>query len=81
VTCKQSHISRFQELTRCAKTNGIASMVITNRYLITIKALKITAYIGISHWKNEIDSICQNNIMKIVTMQLRLDRLTNLRIV
>ncbi len=56
-------------------------MVITNIYLITIKALKITPYIEILHWKNEIDSICQNNIMKIVTIQSRPDRLTNLGIV
>jgi hypothetical protein len=81
VTCKQSNISRLQKSTRCAKTNGIASMVITNIYLITIKALKITPYIEILHWKNEIDSICQNNIMKIVTIQSRPDRLTNLGIV
>ncbi len=56
-------------------------MVITNKYLITIKALKITPYIGILHWKNEIYSICQNNIMKIVTMWLRPNRLINLGIV
>jgi len=56
-------------------------MVITNRYLITIKALKITPHIGILHWKNEIESICQNNIVKILTMQLRHDRLTNFGIV
>jgi hypothetical protein len=31
VTCKQSNISRLQESTRCAKTNGIASMVITKK--------------------------------------------------
>jgi hypothetical protein len=56
-------------------------MVITNKDLITIKVLKITPYIGILHWKNEINSICQNNLMKIVTMQLKPDRLTNLGIV
>jgi len=32
VICKQSHSPRFQKLAKCAKTSGIASMMITSAF-------------------------------------------------
>jgi hypothetical protein len=42
MNCKQSHTPRFQELAKCAKTNGTTSMVITSTFQITTQALGIT---------------------------------------
>jgi hypothetical protein len=47
VTCKQSHILKLQELAKCAKTIGIASMMITSAFQITTQALRITLHIRI----------------------------------
>jgi hypothetical protein len=73
-TCKQSHIPRFQELARCAKTSGTTSMVIISAFQITTQALGITLHTRIWHWKSETNSICQSNTMNNVIMQLRFSR-------
>ncbi len=67
-TCNQWCISRFHKLANNAKISGIVSMVITRRYMITIKALEITFHTRIWHWESGIDSMCQDNLLKNVTM-------------
>jgi len=74
MTYKQSHTPKFKKLAKCAKTSGTTSMVIGSRFQITTKVFVITLHLGIWHWKNETNSICQNSTMKIDTMRLRLSK-------